>query len=1815
MSDVFSKAVNDYANGVVREGTFAPDASPERAAKALDFGARSGKLPAVIDLNIEVAAKAVEQQERASVVSGSPALQNYIASDSMAAKVSSDDFDNLDSLAREIEGGVFGFQPMVAQPERSDPTGVENVFTEFLDAFGAEVPGLTPGGPSEKFFQDIGLIRTGQRIEPGAWLTEPFIRAGASFLDLTARGFYATGAALGQTAEEALKFANDSVGERNFFGNPNQARREVWNFFNFMLLRSGIEGPLPPAGTRPALPLTPRVYEFLKKADEFRPRPKTPIWQMVDPKQKRLEFQALRTEFEVSNLDAAMKAVVESKTRERSPEMFQRFAEQQVGDRTIAISGESLKRLYDEQGVAPAPGDPILGFVPDVAAQLQRALATGGDVEVPLANYLAHVKPEVHEALLPSVRSSVGMTIEEVTLTQKEIEEALAAKDTAKKPEEVPVTIDNIIDLPDFMPHELNDNIIASVLTNTGFSPKYIETDGVIDTVKIEDALNKFRSGEWAIPEVSENTIPHWTDKELVSGRQILLAAIYKRKPVKEGTVLRFPGRQAVKEKTGIDLATIAPTIPESRAFLATDPISLVETHVNDLGAGEFSRTYNIEINGESAAILHIIEPEGFASKAIKIEWFGEGVSAADVTKPNQFGPAIIRKILGLLQEKYPNLITVYGDRFTGARKDLKLDTFEIHVSIAARAETARKSLYLDPLFTEPAAAGMGKAEFELYSKGIEKVRENARSKDLKLLERQTARELTEEWRTTLREEVAKAEREFDDRLDIRTETFIQTGSLEPGVVTDDFKLDKSAVESYGVTLSKSLTSAKGINPDELASVLGYASGEALVRALSALEASRGRKTATGYREQTVKAQAQVAAQERFGDPEARIQAVIDAITDPDITKVLFDDLRVMRMQNEGIASAPLNLQELQRLAFENFGDITIKQAKNIKSFIQGVMRTGRKAYMASLRGKVPEAFKAKNEQLLANLWLQQAVGFSKSLSKGTKLIRQFTRKTSPRSIDPEFTIQIQRILVGMGFPVKADKVAMRDATPLAFFVAEQQQLGYDLSVSNNLYDQMFYTGGGNRKFTDLTVREFEEFIKSIESLKHVGQDILKVTRAGEKQALADAIDSINASVETLAFRQRREGGLRENLKTLTYRFDSYLVKMEEVFDDLDLQNAEGPFNQIVFIPLTKAEYLENSLFQETRDRIGTLRIKNAGQQISNTEFLNSMSGSLEKRNPFRFTRGDLVMMALNFGNAHNRRLLVDTLLPPSKFTETDRLETGEAFFEIEQAGREQQVLDYINRHMTEADWKFVDGLWEYFRWLKPQIDGVYRRTAGVAPDTVEPLAFETPFGTKQGGYTPVISNPMLSSVSVIKEARAFEIGYHKATTPNSWTKPRHPGSQEPLLVQGQYTFLQHRIRGMLHDIAFREPIINARKILYNKKVRELVTRHYGQEYVDLFHPWLRYVANHFNEEDRTLKWITQPMRQIRQNLSIAVLGLNPKTIGSPNIGPLLLELGYSPADVAFMMEPKRWAHIEEFALANFDELRARKQNQDHEINRVLHDIVGMSNAYDRARAQGAEFGMALVALIDRKLATITAIGTYDRAIEAGKGHEQAVILANKAIRKGFGSASVINLAAIYRGSEFLKPLVLFTQYYNMIYNRERDIVQIGAHGVRLLKKGDRAGAKRDFIKMLAHSIAWLWVPAFFGLLYVPQLLTDEEDNWGDTLWKLLALQLAGPIPMARDITARLIQGVPASDTPMVKVVLSLLGTIEDAAALVTGDDPSEKWIKHAANTAGYLLGQPLGSIGSSAQYLWNVNLGDDEMETLGDFLRGMIYGTTEPGK
>src|SRR5262249_46312452 len=153
----------------------------------------------------------------------------------------------------------------------------------------------------------------------------------------------------------------------------------------------------------------------------------------------------------------------------------------------------------------------------------------------------------------------------------------------------------------------------------------------------------------------------------------------------------------------------------------------------------------------------------------------------------------------------------------------------------------------------------------------------------------------------------------------------------------------------------------------------------------------------------------------------------------------------------------------------------------------------------------------------------------------------------------------------------------------------------------------------------------------------------------------------------------------------------------------------------------------------------------------------------------------------------------------------------------------------------------------------------------------------ETPHGSYRGWYSPIdYSQEFVGrSKKLLGETSLEQEGYYRATVPAGYTK-KVTAYIAPLDLHLEG--IGGHIRSMLHDIAFREAIIQASKIAYDERIQNHISAHYGVQYKNMMKEYLPDIANSTNSKfgGEMQRLGVYWSEFFRQNVIGTLIGFNP---------------------------------------------------------------------------------------------------------------------------------------------------------------------------------------------------------------------------------------------------------------------------------------------------------------------------------------------------
>ena len=938
------------------------------------------------------------------------------------------------------------------------------------------------------------------------------------------------------------------------------------------------------------------------------------------------------------------------------------------------------------------------------------------------------------------------------------------------------------------------------------------------------------------------------------------------------------------------------------------------------------------------------------------------------------------------------------------------------------------------------------------------------------------------------------------------------------GTVVNSMRLSNATKKLYPDLMEGQPTgifSKDGVSADDAARELGFHSGKELLENLRDFEASR-KASGLSYQNYLKKLffdEATRRTAESTGltlDANDIKQEALNSVTAPEVGDVLTAELKDLAKE----VSVPLDLSLVKANALYHFSQMEVGAARDIKELERAFKKGGDIAERNLLKGKAPEAFTAKLQQFAAWNQLVEAHAFAKSYNTFQKKVARWSRKAVLKGQDQKTLNFIRAILEDIGLPVKQGKFesvkeALQGQT-LESFVQELQDKGLAPV-------QIDLSPVGKGGLDSYTVEQYLALKQMLESFANIGRDLDKVRAGAEKALLSDLTTTIrqNAQLVGRRFSVTEMRAARKDLEESLLRSTGAAVSRPETYLYWMDHESIGPFMKYVIDPLTEGAYHEADMVKEISDgmrafiksKSNTTWLADLEKDVNIPELLYSAAPE-DKPIQWVRTKKEAIMTALYLGQESALKKLLQ----------------GYNWDEM-------AVRTALNRELSKDDWDFVQHWWNVGGKLWPKIAQLGRDTRGLAPKKEPAMPVETPHGTYPGGYFHIRYDRSAQGIFKNAEGETIEVrdpgqmsedslwgkNSRGAVPASGYTVSRIESNKNPP-VDLNFNTLHLGTSEIIHDLAFRAPLIQALKIFNNPAVREAIRATLGPEYLKETDNWLRYIARQKLNDSRSLDYWLNRVRQVQKNFVAMNVGYNPATIvkhSGIGLAHIATEVGLGNFAKAFS-DIQRQPELLQFVMDNSGYVRNILTSGDRDIREVVQTLNAKQGFVTNYQA-GAFWLFSYMKKIE---ATGTWLAKYRMALEDTGDHAEAQMAANKSVRDTQGAGTVADLAALWRSSDDFwhgagRMMNLFTGFENAQTNREwlimRRLVRAATdskgYEQRLLdhagqpkllgfKDTGGAGTKRDIMRSLADT----WGFVILGALYVTaaeNLMTGNTEAYG----------------------------------------------------------------------------------------------------------------------
>jgi hypothetical protein len=955
---------------------------------------------------------------------------------------------------------------------------------------------------------------------------------------------------------------------------------------------------------------------------------------------------------------------------------------------------------------------------------------------------------------------------------------------------------------------------------------------------------------------------------------------------------------------------------------------------------------------------------------------------------------------------------------------------------------------------------------------------------------------------------------------------------LRPDIDVDTLKLDRAALrEMFGDDFHKTMPKLRGlyraeggVHPSAVAEVFGIASGDQLIKFINE----------NPTRLQTIDQLTKGQLAQEFPDVFDQGQIEKEAMN------LAHNDARLRVLEREAAtlnritgSDAKLRRRMGKMLAERILGQRTVRAATRTSKFAAAEARAGKAAERANLQGIVEEAAVQKRHQVMQHHLYKESARLADYVEKSVRYMKKFSKRSTLKNIDPEYVAQIDGLLhqidlKKMSLPKLADKKA------LAAFIEEQQVNGLEVFLPQRVQNE-----ARTQHYTELTIDEFKAFVDSIKSLEHVGRQKVKNDQRF-KQMSKEVVDSITLNTKRKELPLHIQRSSWYKVKGGVQSFHAAHLKPEFVFEWLDGNQSLGASTTNLYTPVAVAQGNETTIgrwmaegFKDNLDKL-TPYERSHLHSTSSTEL-----GTL--------SRESLIMLALHWGNEHNRQAVIEARAYQAKGWTQDKIESALG------------LLSSTEWDFVEATWQYIDRLWNDMQIGDRTFEGVaslQKRLVGIVPEKVQAHPFTIGNRTISGGYMPLIWDQRESrraeELSVEEKLKSSGMAL-RSTTQQGHTHERlqNSGGLPPLL---EMSAISEHVRDVVHDLTHREAVYQVQRLLQDPDVERAIKESAGEAFYKYLTPWIANIAQEQTDPGGAFGKIA---RYARVGTTTVAMGLKLSTA-------LLQPFGFTQS-IALLGEKYAFKGLIEFYtpwklrqnVKRVLELSQAMNDRKTNFDRDVHDVVRTMSRGGKLK-ESMKYYFYLIGFFDMAVSMPTWLGAYEKGLVDFKGDEQrAILFADRSVRLSQGAGAPKDLAAIQRGPETHRIFTMFYSYFSSYYNMNTRMLQVA--------EPTPGGAFRLMMSALYLTI----IPALLTELFLERG-PEDEDEWASWAAKKLAAYPFQGLVGVRDVANFIFGDYGYSFTPVADAAMSIGKTAINVGEVVFGD---EDWDRAATRDALLTLG------------------------------------------
>lgn len=1128
---------------------------------------------------------------------------------------------------------------------------------------------------------------------------------------------------------------------------------------------------------------------------------------------------------------------------------------------------------------------------------------------------------------------------------------------------------------------------------------------------------------------------------------------------------------------------------------------------------------------------------------------------------------SVYQKIQSLKVELNPEIRGVF-DRLLASDVEIK---------------AAEREQGISPLFGNPADFGLTEKEAESYNKAVLEAHNAAEEELASQLMAEVQRTKTKAWNDTRQAIIDEITPEVNARKEYIALDVLQSKeetTTDYGIKT--FKLDKAAlVKEFPQYELKRFprpviySAENGVHPQIAAEMFGFKSAEEMLFALYT----------SPKKQDFINEIADERMKELHGDMltdgSLPVKAM-RAVHNNKRSELLRKELQFLASENlaslKGIVRrVAKRIPTIESVRAQAEQTIASKKVRDIQPVIyqRAESKARNRALEFLLKGDIEQAFIEKQRELLNHELYKAADSAKQETENIVDFMGRFSKTSTRERIGKagaDYLDQIDLILDRYDFRKGQTLKAIDRKKSLIQWVSDQRAAGYDVTIPENILLEV-----QRQSYKEIPYEQLlgvRDSVKSIEHLARVKNQLLENEKHRELTAAREElIASLAANHDLKAEPHEFAPSLGKKLLKDVKKAISAHTRMEFLFEYMDGGKPHGTAWETFFKPVAQAEDMETKMMRESTKVITEIfdvySRKERALWFYKKTLIPEINASL--------TKGNMMAVALNWGNEYNRQALME----------------GYGWSETQV----QAILD----NLDERDWKTVQAVWDHIDSYWPQAQALEKSINGTAPDKVEASEVKTKFGTFKGGYYPIAFDADQSYRQAQLDERSsvselFGGNWARAMTRHGHLENRVGTGGKPLLLN--LSPMTTHIMNVVHDISHRKAVIDLSKLINDKEIREAIEAAVGKEMYRELNPWIVSIAGDRRQEP--FGFIEKIASRARMGATTVNLGWKISSAAVQVLGYTISakELGakYASIGIQSIMGPKKISDSWAFITERSEMMRNRMTSYDRDVRdaskrlNITAETSSPLAVVDTYTADLTRSYFKFVGFMDLATSVPTWIGAYQKGMDGAvenisKGDEKAAVeYADSVVRKTQSAGGAKDLASIQRGSELHKLFTMFYSQLSLIFNQFQNVYQ-------------QFRVDRNVPNLMASAALIWFIPAVLEDVLRGQAPggDDDKEKWLKWLAKKEVFYPFQSIVLVRDMVSAM--DYDYSMSPAANALGSLAKTTKAIGNRTLGDKDefTQSDFKNMFNTVGYFAGLPTRQTWQTLEYAYEWMTGEQQ--------------------